>query len=103
MDAKEVREGLERAAAEAVELARRLGADQAEASVTHDEGLSVTVRMRELESVERQRDRGLAVTVYRGRRKGPARASDFSRRGSEDVVAKARSVARFPAPDECAG
>lgn len=103
MDPKEVREGLERAAAEAVELARRLGADQAEASVTHDEGLSVTVRMGELESVERQRDRGLAVTVYKDRRKGTASSSDFSRRGIEDVVAKALSIARFTAPDEFAG
>lgn len=103
MDPKEVKDALERAATEAVELARRLGADQAEAAVSHDEGLSVTVRMGELESVERQRDRGLAVTVYKDRRKGTASSNDFSRRGIEDVVTKALSIARFTAPDEYAG
>ncbi len=103
MDPKDVTEALERAATEAVELARRLGADQAEAAISHDEGLSVTVRMGELESVERQRDRGLAVTVYKDRRKGTASSSDFSRRGIEDVVEKALSIARFTAPDEYAG
>ena len=39
-----------------LELARRHGADQAEVGASYEEGLSVTVRMGELESVERQRD-----------------------------------------------
>src|SRR5690606_10519183 len=103
MDPKEVKDALERAATEAVELARRLGADQAEAAVSHDEGLSVTVRMGELESVERQRDRGLAVTVYKNRRKGTASSNDFSPRGVEDAVRKALSIATFTAQDEFAG
>lgn len=98
-----VKESLTKTAAQAVELAKRLGADQAEAGVSHEEGLSLTVRMGELESVERQRDRGLAVTVYKDSRKGAASTSDFSTRGIEDTVRKALSIASFTAADEYAG
>ncbi|HEX6996472.1 MAG TPA: metalloprotease PmbA [Gammaproteobacteria bacterium] len=103
MDPTAVTETLKQAAAAAVEIARRLGADQAEASASHDEGLSVTVRMGELESVERQRDRGLAVTVYKNRRKGTTSSNDFSPQGIEDAVRKALSIASFTAEDEFAG
>ena len=88
---------------EAVDLARGLGADQAEAGISHDEGFSVTVRMGELESVERQRDRGLAVTVYRGGRKGSASTVDYSSAAVEQTVRKAMSIAEFTAEDEFAG
>ncbi len=90
-------------AAQAVELARRHGADQAEVGVSYEEGLSVTVRMGELESVERQRDRGLAITVYRDSRKGSASTTDFSAASVEDTVRKALSIGSFTAADEYAG
>ena len=66
MDQFAVAESLQTIAAQAVALARKQGADQAEVGASYEEGLSVTVRMGELESVERQRDRGLAITVYTG-------------------------------------
>ncbi|HEX5046543.1 MAG TPA: metalloprotease PmbA [Gammaproteobacteria bacterium] len=103
MDEKQTAESLAQVASKAVELARRHGADQAEAGVSYDEGLSVTVRMGELESVERQRDRGLAVTVYRGSRKGSASTTDFSPSSVEDTVRKALSIGSFTAADEYAG
>jgi PmbA protein len=103
MDSNAVAESLRAVATQAVELARRLGADQAEVGVSHEEGLSVTVRMGELESVERQRDRGLAVTVYRGTRKGSASTTDFSSGSVEDTVRKALSIGSFTAADEYAG
>jgi len=103
MDRKGVAESLDKVAAQAVELARRLGADQAEAGASYDEGLSVTVRMGELESVERQRDRGLAVTVYRDAKKGSASTTDFSASSLEDTVRKAMSIGSFTAADEYAG
>jgi PmbA protein len=103
MNPSTVRDTLMSLASQAVELARRLGADQAEAGASHDEGLSVTVRMGELESVERQRDRGLAVTVYKDARKGTASTSDFSTAALEQTVRKALSIASFTAQDEFAG
>ena len=103
MDAHGVQQSLQATAAEAVDLARALGADQAEAGVSYDEGLSVTVRMGELESVERQRDRGLAITVYVGGRKGSASTTQSSRAALEETAAKALSIASFTAEDEYAG
>ena len=103
METSRISQLLESTATEAVNLARRLGADQAEAGISHDEGFSVTVRMGELESVERQRDRGLAVTVYRGGRKGSASTVDYSSAAVEQTVRKAMSIAEFTAEDEFAG
>ena len=103
MEQKAVADSLAAVAARAVELARHLGADQAEAGVSYEEGLSVTVRMGELESVERQRDRGLGITVYRDARKGSASTTDFSAASIEDTVRKALSIGSFTAADEYAG
>jgi len=87
----------------AVELARHGGADQAEAGASHDEGLSVTVRLGELETVERQNDRSLGLTVYCGQRKGSASTNDFSDAGIQAAVDKALSIASFTAADSYAG
>lgn len=90
-------------AVQTLELAQRAGADECEAGLSIDDGLSVTARMGDLESVERQQDRGLALTVYRGQRKGSASTSDFSEAGLSALVEKAVSIARFTEPDEYAG
>src|SRR5262245_66167157 len=103
MDKKRTAESLAKVDASAVELERRQGAGEAEAGVSFDEGLSVTVRMGELESVERQRDRGLAVTVYRDAKKGSASTTDFAPGSVEDTVRKALSIGSFTAADEYAG
>ncbi len=103
MDQHAVGESLQAVAAQAVALARQHGADQAEVGVSYEEGLSVTVRMGELESVERQRDRGLAITVYQNKRKGSASTTDFSATSIEDTVRKALSIGSFTTADEYAG
>jgi PmbA protein len=94
---------LAKSATLATGLATEWGAEQAEVGVSFDEGLSVTVRLGELESVERQKDRGLGITVYRERRKGSASTSDFSPQGIESAVRKALSIASFTTADEYAG
>ena len=87
----------------ALEEARVLGASQAEAAVSMDVGLSVSVRLGEVETVEYQRDRGMGVTVYFGTRKGSASTADLSPAMLRETVAKACSIARFTAEDPCAG
>ncbi|NUQ50339.1 MAG: metalloprotease PmbA [Phycisphaerae bacterium] len=89
--------------ADALALARRLGASQAEASASFSSGLSVTVRMRSVETLEYHRDQGLAVTVYFGRCKGSASTSDLGAQAIEESVRKACSLARYTAEDPCAG
>jgi PmbA protein len=89
--------------AAALAIARQLGASQAEASASFGAGLSVTVRMRSVETLEYHRDQGLAVTVYFGHRKGSASTSDLSPAAIEETVRKACSLARYAAEDDCAG
>lgn len=87
----------------ALEDARARGASQAEAAVSQDTGLSVGVRLGEVETLEHQRDRSMGITVYFGRRKGSASTADFSLETVRDTVAKACSIARFTAEDACSG
>jgi PmbA protein len=87
----------------ALEEARARGASQAEAAVSQDTGLSVGVRLGEVETLEHQRDRSMGITVYFGQRKGSASTADFSLDAVRATVAKACSIARFTAADECAG
>jgi PmbA protein len=88
---------------ESLELARKLGASQAEADVSLQKGLTTTVRLGEVETVEYQRDRGMGITVYFGKRKGSASTADLSARAVEETVEKACDIARYTAEDDCSG
>lgn len=87
----------------AIREARRLGADQAEAGASLDSGLELTVRLGEVETLERSRDRGLGVTVYFGKRKGSASTADLSREAVLETVQAACTIARYTAEDPYAG
>jgi PmbA protein len=90
-------------ARQALEEAQRLGATQCEADASVSQGLSVSVRLREVDTVEYQRDRGLAVTVYFGQRKGAASTADLTAAAVRETVAKACAIARYTAEDPYAG
>lgn len=94
---------LERVVAQALSLARERGATAAEAGVGVSTGLSVTVRLGEVETLEYQRDRSLGVTVYAGHRKGSASTARLTPGAVEETVAKALSIATFTAADEYSG
>jgi PmbA protein len=96
-------EDLESIIERALEEARVRGASQAEAAVSQDTGLSVGVRLGEVETLEHQRDRSMGVTVYFGQRKGSASTADFSLEAVRATVAKACSIARFTAEDAASG
>ncbi len=87
----------------ALDEAKQLGSSEAEVAVSVDTGLSVTARLGEVETLEYQRDRGMGVTVYRGKRKGSASTADLTAKAIRETVAKAFSIAGFTAADECAG
>ena len=82
---------------------RKLGADAAEADINTGRGLSVNVRMGQVETIEHQRDKGLGLTVYMGGRKGSASTSDFSGSALEATVNAACTIARHASHDDCAG
>ncbi len=83
--------------------ARAQGASQAEAGVSVESGLSLTVRLGEVETLEYQRDRGLGITVFFGHRKGSASTADLSPAALRESVRAACSIARHTAEDPCAG
>jgi len=87
----------------ALEEAQRQGASQCEVDASVSRGLSVSVRLGEVDTVEYQRDRGLAVTVYFGKRKGSASTADLGRSAVLETVAKACAIARYTAEDAYAG
>ncbi len=96
-------ETLQEIAADVLRHARDGGADGCEVEVSDGYGQTVTVRKGEVETIEHNRDKGLGVTVYIGKKKGHASTSDFSARAVTDAVGKALTIARFTASDDCAG
>ncbi len=83
--------------------AKKRGMDQAEAALGVETGLSVSVRLGEIETLEYNHDRGLAITVYQNQRKGSANTSDLSEHAIRDAVDAACSLAKHTAMDEYAG
>jgi PmbA protein len=86
-----------------LESARARGATQAEVSCSEETGLNVNVRMGEVETVEATRDRGIAVTVYFGQRKGSASTADLREDSLDATVEQACAIARHTEDDVAAG
>ena len=84
------------------EAAKR-GASLAETAVGQGQGMSVTVRNGEVETVEHNRDKSLGVTVYFGHRSGSADTTDFSAPAIRRSVASACNIAKFTEEDPCNG
>jgi PmbA protein len=97
---------LERLGATAQQLldrCRARGASQAEVSCSEEHGLNVNVRMGAVETVEATRDRGIAVTVYFGQRKGSASTADLREESLDATVEQACAIARHTEDDVAAG
>lgn len=90
-------------AEEALALAKQLGADAAEVGASVDQGMGVSVRLGEVETVELSRDQGIAVTLYVGKRKGSASSTDASSASIRATVEKALAIARYTGEDPAAG
>lgn len=87
----------------ALAAAREQGVGAAEAAAHLSQGLAVTVRLGEVETLEQTRDKGLSVTVYFGKRSGSASTTDLSPAAVRDTVRAACTIARYTAEDPCAG
>ncbi len=97
------RESFQQIVEDTLALAKGLGASDAGVEASEGVGLSVSVRMGELENVERNRDKSLGVSVYLGQRRGNASTSDFSPAAVRRTVQAAYDIARFTAEDPAAG
>ena len=96
-------EQLEQVVDDLLQEARRQGADAAEAGVSAQTGLSVTVRLGETETIEHTSDNGLGITVYFGQRKGSANTTDLRPTAIRESVAAACRIARYTSEDPAAG
>lgn len=94
---------LEQAAEIALEQAKKLGASAAEVGLSHSKGLSVTVRQREVETLEHNNDTGLGITVFFGQSKASSSTTDLSAEAIQEAVQAACNIARHTQADEAAG
>lgn len=94
---------LEEHVREALRLSRSAGAGSAEVLAHTSQGLSVTARLGEVETLEHMQDRGLSVTVFIDDRKGSASCADLRRDTIESCVRHAIDIARYTQADKANG
>jgi len=102
-DLKERQGRLEQLVEDLLTEAKKQGASSAEAGVSSDMGLSVNVRLGEVETIEHTRDQGLGISVWFGQRKGSSSTSDFSGEAVRDAVRAACNIARYTNEDPYTG
>lgn len=90
-------------AAALVELARRKGADQADAVYVGERSQGVSVRMGALEDVHRSEGEQIGVRAFVGRRSATVASSDLSADALETLVERVLAMAREAPEDEYAG
>ena len=96
-------EDLMAVAVDAVDLARKLGADEADAHILSGIESGVSVRRGEVEKLIEAGSRGLSVRVIRDKRTAVCNTSDFTPRALTAIVETAVELARISEPDEFAG
>lgn len=86
-----------------VDAALKAGADAAEAVGAERRSLSITVRLGELEEVEREESRDLGLRVFVGRRQATVSGSDISAEARAKLVERAVAMAKLAPEDPYAG
>jgi PmbA protein len=80
--------------------ARRKGASDAVAEISEGQGLAVTVRKGEVETIEQSLDKQVGVTVFLGHQRGNASTSDFSTASLRATVEAAYHIAQHTAAEK---
>jgi PmbA protein len=83
--------------------AKAQGATAAEAGVSATSGISASVRLGEVETVEHNSDNGMGITVYFGHRKGSSSTTDLSPAAIRQSVEAACNIARYTTDDPFSG
>lgn len=97
------RNQLEQIAADVLRYAKERGATSSAVGVSDGNGLTVSVRKGDIETIERNQDKAVGVTVYIGKKRGNATTSDFSESALRATVDAAYNIASFTMEDESAG
>ncbi len=83
--------------------AKSQGATAAEAGLSQENGLSVSARLGDVETIEHHCGQGLGITVYFGQHKGSSSTSDLSSASIKEAVSAACSIARYTNADKYSG
>ena len=86
-----------------VALARRLGADAADAVMRADSAEGVSIRLGKLEDVSRSESEAIGLRVFVGQRSASVSSSDFSPASLEALAEQAIAMARLAPEDRYAG
>lgn len=90
-------------AEKALSQAKTLGCTDAEVGVRGGQGLSITVRNGELETLEHHQEKSLSITVYLNGSKGSAATTDFSETSLQQTISAASKIAGQSESDKWAG
>lgn len=90
---------LNQTVADILSAATKQGASSVEAGASIDVGLSCTVRLGAVETIEFNRDKSIGVTVYHGKRKGSTSSSDLGNESIKNVVEMAGRIAKYTEAD----
>jgi len=88
---------------ETLSFAKKQGATAAEASMSKVQGIAVSTRLKEIETLEFTNDGGLGIAVFVGNKKGSASTADLSPDALRLTVTKAIEIAKYTNEDEYAG
>ncbi len=86
-----------------LDYARKAGADAAEASFAAREAISAEVRMGELEGMEREEGRSVALRAFIGQRQASASSTDLSANGLKTLAERTVAMARAAPEDRYCG
>lgn len=94
---------LDNLALEILKEAKQMGADAAEVGISEGSGLTASVRLGEVETVEFHQDKNLEITVYKGKKKGSVSSCDVHREAIQSVLEAACRIAEYTEEDPYAG
>lgn len=89
--------------ADVLAQAKIKGATQAEADLSTSQGLSVSARMREAETIQLQQDNELSISVYFGKNKATASTSNLDKDALKATLEAACTIAKYTSEDEFSG
>ncbi len=87
----------------ALERARKFGASMADVSVSQGQGLSISVREGDLETIEHHRNKGMEIRVFIDGCSGTTSCSDFTEVEIQNCVQSACNIAGYTEKDEYNG
>lgn len=96
-------ESLKQIAEQALDLAKKCGADAVEVEGHLGQGMSVNVLNQQVDALEYDRGKEFTITIYLGKKRGSASTNDFSLQSIKRAVEAARDFATYAAEDPYSG